>query len=65
MTAALVCVHAAELLGRVAAFHRHAALDFGGGICSFFVKFMYCIVQHIDSPGELGIFVDIWVGVAL
>lgn len=35
MTAALVCVHAVELLGRVAAFDGYAALDFGGGICSF------------------------------
>lgn len=33
ITAAFVCVHAAELLGRVAAFDRYAALDFGGGIC--------------------------------
>lgn len=35
-TALLVCVHAVEFLGRVVAFDDDAALDFGGGIYSFF-----------------------------
>lgn len=57
MTAALVCVHAAELLGRVAAFDRYAALDFGGGICSFSSNLcMYCTMHRFSM--RAGDFVD-------
>ena len=53
MTAALVCVHAAELLGRVAAFDRHAALDFGGGICSFSLNLCKCIYCTVTNTSVL------------